>query len=133
MQLLALIFMGLLRRPYHLMARHRWTVVLVFAGLLIGLGYCVAGSAEARKIRWTCATWESHNEHFEPAAHFNFIEATRQVGLLRKSRECRAYDFWFEVTPVAAIGEAIYRGDVVQAWMVRLASGAISYAVWIDD
>jgi len=54
MQLLAPIFMGLLRRPttyfhgpaataHHLMARHRWTVVLVFAGLLVGLGYYVAG------------------------------------------------------------------------------------------
>ena len=42
MQTLALIFMGLLRRLYHLMARHRWTAVLVCAGFLIGLGYYVS-------------------------------------------------------------------------------------------
>jgi hypothetical protein len=43
MQSLAFILMGLLRRPYHLVARHRWTVALVCAGFLIGLGYYVAG------------------------------------------------------------------------------------------
>ena len=43
MQTLELIIMGLLRRPYHLVARHRWTAVLVCAGLLVGLGYYVAG------------------------------------------------------------------------------------------
>tara|TARA_Y100000310_G_C20136561_1_gene558311 strand:+ start:66 stop:413 length:348 start_codon:yes stop_codon:yes gene_type:complete len=107
------------------------------AGALLAAAFLAAffmpAQAETRKIRWACQDWESHNAHFEPAAHFKFSLAKYTVIALVNAGRCSISDFWYTIEPVALIGSIPHSGRIAEGWIVRLANGKLIYTVWHND